>query len=133
MLLGVMAAIFASPEPLAIAEIITLLDADRSLVEEVIHVVPAKVFFHLEWDTHKVTIPGAPFLKPFLQDAARSGEFFIPPTATLDTIPKPWLPHWHSPSDPSTKASVGRETDKEVDAELVESVSGGASERLPLM
>ena len=89
-LIGVMMAILASPEPLTTLKIASLLGVDRSLVEGVVDVIPAKVFFDIDEGTLKVTI-SAPLLKPFLHDAARSGEFFIPTTITLDTIPKPWL------------------------------------------
>ena len=89
-LFGVMMAILASPEPLTRFKIATLLDVEHSVVEGVFEIMPAKVLFNAHMCATEVQFSG-PFLKPFLQDAERSGEFFIPPTRTLEDIPKPWL------------------------------------------
>jgi len=85
-----MSTVLVSTESLTVPQIAALLDVDCRLVEGVMQLGRAKVFFGVDRDTLKVTI-SAPLLKPFLQDASRSGEFFVSPTTSLDTIPKPWL------------------------------------------
>ena len=89
-LLGVIAVILTSPVPLTIVKIAAHLRLDHCVVKGVMEFLPAKVLFSLEENPNAVKFAG-PLLKPFLQDANRSGEFFIPPTMTLDNIPKPWV------------------------------------------
>jgi len=88
-ILRVMAAILASPETQTVPKIAALLGVDHSLVEGVVEMVPAKVFFSTEWRTHKLEF-SVLFLKSFLHDPNRSGEFYILPTITLGDVPKLW-------------------------------------------
>jgi len=91
-IIRIMAVILASPEPLTMPRIAALLGVDCIVVEGVVELVPAKVLFTSNGRTHKVELIG-PFLKPFLHDPNRSGEFYIPTTITLDDIPKRWPQH----------------------------------------
>jgi len=100
-LLGVMTVILASPVSLTVPKIAALLEVDCSFVEGVAKIMPAKVLFSMNTTTFEVNFSG-PFLKPFLQDANRSGDFFIPPTTTVDDILKPWLQHPSSSSKVSS-------------------------------
>ena len=105
-----MAVILASQESLTLPKIAALLNIDRTVVEAVVEVIPAKVLFQVEWGTLKVTL-AAPLLIPFLHDAHRSGEFFIQ-TMILDEIPKPWLSN-----QPEAPASFN-ETQEAMDVDI---------------
>ena len=61
------------PEGLTVAQFVAALDLDHHLVEGVVS-GPAKSLFKV--DANKVVF-SSPSFKPFLQDASRSGEFFI--------------------------------------------------------
>ena len=89
-LIGVLATILASPKPLTLRQISALLDVDFNLVEAVLCLGRVKVFFGVEKKSCQVAFLSY-LLKSWLRDAARSGEFSIPPTMTVETIGKTWL------------------------------------------
>ena len=109
-----MAVILASQEPLAVPKIAAILQVDRNLVEAVVNIIPANVLFDVECATTTEVSISAPLLIPFLHDHRRSGEFFIPPTMTLDDIPKPWLQHPSHSSEFLGEENVGHRADDEM-------------------
>ena len=112
-ILRVIAVILASPESLTASKIATLLRIDGIVVEAVVDIMPTSVLFKRNGkNVDKLGFSG-PFLKPFLHDPHRSGEFFISPTITLDEIPELW-PQYPSNS-PQVRASDSRHLDSNAD------------------
>ena len=108
-LLDVLTALVVRNRPLSVRDISALVDIDPRVVKHVV-LGPARVLFHVN-DKSSIQF-STPALKPFLQNADRSGDFFVyakdPDAFFLRILARhPSLPNLHFPQNKASSTAEG--------------------------